>query len=203
LGGVRIGRMKRSGTLRDNDFELEEAIMGDDLENTERGVSRRSVTKAMAWAVPVVAVAATVPTVAASVCDPVFSYGPLSCKCPGQGQNVKQYYMRICVSNVAGCVNPTPGTPTTLYVWSIRNNSAVGGVLTPASGFPIAIPITDGAGCAGSVERYDWVPAGSGSSAGKLAFRYNFSPVPGQPTTLSDFYAAPPNCPDTLAACNA
>lgn len=178
-----------------------------DLENTETGVSRRTVTKAMAWAVPVVAVAATVPTASASVCDPVFSFAQGSCKCPGVGQNVKQYYLRICVSNVAGCPNPTPGSPTTLYIWSIRNNSNAPGVLTPAEGgFPISINIESGSGCASVLpRRFDWVPAGSGSSAGKLIFRYGFSSDPNAPTVLSDPIDAPPNCIEgaLAVACNA
>ncbi|WP_136707711.1 hypothetical protein [Agromyces sp. H66] len=55
-----------------------------DIERTEHaGVSRRTVTKAMAWAVPAVAVATTAPLAAAS-CIPELTMSDRSCKCPGQ-----------------------------------------------------------------------------------------------------------------------
>lgn len=57
-----------------------------ELGNSEQGISRRTVTKAMAWAVPVVAVAAAAPTAAAS-CIPTLTLSPRSCKCPGQSTN--------------------------------------------------------------------------------------------------------------------
>ncbi|MBN7793413.1 hypothetical protein [Microbacterium esteraromaticum] len=48
-------------------------------ETEQNGISRRTVTKAMAWAVPAVAVASTVPTAAAS-CIPVPVVLDSSCK---------------------------------------------------------------------------------------------------------------------------
>lgn len=66
-------------------------------EKVESGVSRRTVTKAMAWAVPAVAVAATVPIASAS-CIPTISISQRSCKCPGKSsQNLPwHYYLEIC-----------------------------------------------------------------------------------------------------------
>lgn len=54
-----------------------------DLEQPQgSGVSRRTVTKAMAWAVPVIAVASPIPAFAASGNGPGYLVGP-ACKIPG------------------------------------------------------------------------------------------------------------------------
>lgn len=157
----------------------------------QKGVSRRTVTKAMAWAAPAVAVAATIPIAAASVCEPIFSYGGGSCKCPGEGNNVKQYYLSICASDASGC---PLGANDTIYVWKVKNVSGAD-TLTPAGGFPVAIPISQsGDGCSTS-QRYDWIPEPN-NSAGKLAFFYNFSSMSDAGAVWSDFIAAPPDCDD-------
>ncbi|SFR90978.1 hypothetical protein SAMN04487846_0505 [Microbacterium sp. cf046] len=59
-----------------------------DIENIEpekKGVSRRTVTKAMAWAVPAIAIAAPVPAFAASGGPPGVAVGQ-GCKLPGNSQ---------------------------------------------------------------------------------------------------------------------
>ncbi|MEJ1090731.1 hypothetical protein [Microbacterium istanbulense] len=63
-------------------------------EKVESGVSRRTVTKAMAWAVPVMAVASTVPLAAASYV-PVTLTG-IACKEPG---NPKYYRFQVKITN--------------------------------------------------------------------------------------------------------
>lgn len=66
-----------------------------------KGVSRRTVTKAMAWAAPVIAVAATAPIAAAS-CIPTLSLSPRSCKCPGQSTNEPfAFHLYICAGGTA------------------------------------------------------------------------------------------------------
>lgn len=50
------------------------------------GISRRTVTKAMAWAVPAIAVAAPIPAFAASGPKPHLEHGP-ACKAPGGSVN--------------------------------------------------------------------------------------------------------------------
>ncbi|WES63884.1 hypothetical protein P0L94_15620 [Microbacter sp. GSS18] len=52
----------------------------------QKGMSRRTVTKAMAWAVPAVAVAAPVPAFAASGPPPTVLVG-VACKLPGASQS--------------------------------------------------------------------------------------------------------------------
>lgn len=68
-----------------------------DLENkTTNGVSRRTVTKAMAWAVPAVAVAASVPVASASA--PVIHVNGNGCKLPGNETIFKGYVFLMSVS---------------------------------------------------------------------------------------------------------
>ena len=65
------------------------------------GVSRRTVTKAMAWAVPAVAVAATVPVASASGI-PELTQSERSCKCPGQSTpNEFTYYLELCAGGIS------------------------------------------------------------------------------------------------------
>jgi hypothetical protein len=62
------------------------------------GISRRTVTKAMAWAVPVIAVATAVPAYAASQGE--FNLTGLGCKLPGRSNpTFKGYAFRLSVSN--------------------------------------------------------------------------------------------------------
>ena len=76
-----------------------------DLGQSEpRGVSRRTVTKAMAWSVPVIAVASASPAFAAS-CIPTLSLSPRSCKCPGQSTcDPFGYNLYICAGGTT-CPN--------------------------------------------------------------------------------------------------
>jgi hypothetical protein len=65
------------------------------------GISRRTVTKAMAWAVPVIAIASPVPAFASSGNVTINNVG--ACKSPGQGQNCpdwdKGYIVGFSVTN--------------------------------------------------------------------------------------------------------
>ncbi|UXW85213.1 hypothetical protein NFX31_13470 [Microbacterium azadirachtae] len=94
------------------------------------GISRRTVTKAMAWAMPAVAVAATVPFAAASVCNDYNPENPcpislagVGCKLPGNSQSLyKGYAFRLTVSN------PT-GSPITINITSATlDGASLGGV---------------------------------------------------------------------------
>lgn len=103
-------------------------------QNTEtesKGISRRTVTKSMAWAVPVIAVAATVPSAAAS-CVPVLSLGAGSCKCPGQSsQNLPwTYFLRVCGGGVT-----CPDFGGQIVVTKIVSNSNVEVYTGPSAAF--------------------------------------------------------------------
>jgi hypothetical protein len=88
------------------------------------GVSRRTVTKAMAWSVPAIAVAATVPTMAASPCVQ-FTLGPNSCKTAG---NPFLYLINLCITST--CISAE--TPVT--VTQINTNSNPNGLRTTPGG---------------------------------------------------------------------
>jgi len=63
-----------------------------------KGVSRRTVTKAMAWAVPVIAVSTAVPAYAAS--QIFFNFSGLGCKLPGNSNNIfKGYAFAFTITN--------------------------------------------------------------------------------------------------------
>ena len=67
---------------------------------TPKGISRRTVAKAMAWSVPVVAVAAAVPAYAASGSPPVITPGT-ACKSPGNSCETfnKGYRVPVTIQN--------------------------------------------------------------------------------------------------------
>jgi hypothetical protein len=65
-----------------------------------RGVSRRTVAKAMAWAVPVIAVATPVPAYAASGSDVELAGNGAACKLPGNsGSLYKGYALGFSANN--------------------------------------------------------------------------------------------------------
>lgn len=91
------------------------------------GVSRRTVTKAMAWTVPVIAVAATVPHAAASPPIVPTVVGGTFCKHPG---NPKYYHALLTFKNTTNAaITVTLGTLTVGAVSKSASFSA-GGSLT-------------------------------------------------------------------------
>lgn len=69
-----------------------------DLDDQQNGgISRRTVTKAMAWAVPAIAIAAPVPAFAGASQDFVTFTGK-ACKDPGGGTQ-KYYYFQVKITN--------------------------------------------------------------------------------------------------------
>lgn len=73
----------------------------DNREPEKNGVSRRTVTKAMAWAVPAIALAVPAPAFASSGSVTIKNKG--ACKSPGQGKNCadwnKGYILGFTVTN--------------------------------------------------------------------------------------------------------
>ena len=69
-----------------------------EFEEPQKGISRRTVTKAMAWAVPVIAVAAPVPAFAVS--GGIIEFSGDGCKLPGNSQDFyKGYIFRMTAQN--------------------------------------------------------------------------------------------------------
>lgn len=77
-------------------------------------VSRRSIAKGAAWAVPAIPLVVATPAYAASKCLTA-SFGAASCKGPGAGNNWS-YKFEICFEN-------TCTAPLTVYVNYLQNNS--------------------------------------------------------------------------------
>lgn len=82
--------------------------------------SRRTVVQGLAWTVPVVAVATSAPAFAAS-CD-TFTFGPGSCKCPGQSTDDPfGYYLTICYT----CPPGASGSDITINSVTKANGDAL------------------------------------------------------------------------------
>src|SRR4051812_36136457 len=72
-------------------------------QSTGGGISRRTVTKAMAWAVPAIAIAAPVPAFAAS--GGILNLTGLGCKLPGNSNPIlKGYAFRLSAVNNSNTV---------------------------------------------------------------------------------------------------
>ena len=69
-------------------------------------ISRRTVTRGVAWSAPIAAVAYAAPAFAASVPVVVTPCGS-ACKHPGSGQNVKTYHFTFCFATNTALVGNT------------------------------------------------------------------------------------------------
>jgi hypothetical protein len=131
---------------------------------TEQGqstrVSRRTIAKGAAWAVPVVPLAVATPAYAQSGCVPTLSFSPDSCRCTGVGQNAKDYYVSICNTGTT-----CPDSDGILYV-SIRANTG-NDHEEFVPGLTIAVPV---GGCSEPVH------FNSGNSSLKIRFYYGSTP---------------------------
>lgn len=93
--------------------------------------SRRTVTRGLAWTVPVVAVATAAPAFAAS-CE-TFTFGAGSCKCPGQSNPTDPwgYWLVLCYNCPPGTTANDTGVAT---ITGIRNTP--NGALLPVTPKP-------------------------------------------------------------------
>jgi hypothetical protein len=102
------------------------------------GVSRRTVVKGTAWAVPAVVVASAAPAMAASPCITA-DFDSTSCKQPGTGQNNFGFKLLICFTN-------TCTSPATITVTRIQGNAGsspsqpVNQTITVAVGQRVCLP---------------------------------------------------------------
>lgn len=112
-------------------------------EPTSTGTSRRTVTKAIAWSVPVIALAATVPAAAASEIVTVSQAGD-ACKLPGNSCNNAGYskgYLQpltICNNSATSSITVTIVQPSTL---------TFNGVPTQFTPVPASFTVAAGGGC--------------------------------------------------------
>lgn len=164
------------------------------MDKNESGtISRRTVAKGAAWAVPAAVALGAAPASASSKpCLPTFSFGGSSCKCPGQsdGSRPWNYYLQICNTLDPGCTPTGGNAPTTIYIWSVASNSGV--TLGGLSPVPYPIPANS---CDTS-----YVQLQSSNSAAKLHFVFSYTPDGPKYTSVDIF--APPDCPtDASKAC--
>jgi hypothetical protein len=85
------------------------------------GISRRTVTKAMAWSIPVIAVAAPAPAFAAS--GGVFTLGGTGCKLPGSSSTIFKGYVFAL-----SAVNTTNSTITVNVISATLDGQPLGSV---------------------------------------------------------------------------
>jgi hypothetical protein len=83
----------------------------------KQGISRRTVVKGTAWAVPAVVVATAAPAMAAGASQCITaSFDASSCKQPGTGQNNFGFKLKICFTN-------TCAAPVSITVTKIQGNA--------------------------------------------------------------------------------
>lgn len=99
-------------------------------------VTRRTITRGIAWTAPVVAVAAAAPAFASSQdCDPVVTFGDDACKCPGKGNDFT-YYIQLCVDD-SNCSGNNAGTFRILGVAKFNGTALT---LSPNTCYPAVLP---------------------------------------------------------------
>ena len=111
-----------------------------EMAKPKSGVSRRTVVKGTAWAVPAVVVAPAAPAMAASPCLTA-TFGGNSCKQPGN-PNGYGYRLEICLTN--SCSSPVTVTITRIKGKAgSSTDQAVGTTVTvPANGQTCLAPIS-------------------------------------------------------------
>lgn len=140
-------------------------------EQNSRGVSRRSITKGVAWAAPVVAVAAAAPFAAASYDTPPIGFESESaCKFPGSSTSCEKAY-RFVLS----VTNPV-GFPITLNIISVTENGQFSGNFSVMNAYSdlesgTVIPV-------GGAQKYTLVVGpgkNSANTSAKICMTYTYS----------------------------
>jgi hypothetical protein len=153
---------------------------------TTRGVSRRTVVRGSAWAVPAVVVATAAPAMAASPSECITAtFGGNSCKQPGEGTNAKGYRLQICFSNICN-------VPAVILVRTVRGNT--GGSPTQNVNQTVTVPANAGnaAQCIANPVIYC-----NGNSVNKIEVVFSVNGGPNQ-TQLVD---SPPDCSTPQTFC--
>lgn len=167
--------------------------MSEKSQTTNDGISRRTVTKAMAWAVPAIAVAAPIPAFAASGNKPTITVGS-ACKSPGGS----------CATFKFGYAVPVTITNTsnkTIWITSLaltKNTLGVPLTADPVPALPWEIP------AGGSFNGYFLARStNSANATGTIAFAAGWGHLSsgdndhvGDPILSGDINIAgtPPNC---------
>lgn len=143
------------------------------------GISRRTVVAGVAWAVPAITVAGTLPAMAASGCI-TFSFTSESCKDPGKPYG---YKLVLCVASTC------TGTTFPLTVTGIKQNN--GNFLTkvkqtpPGNNKPVEMVTFEGPGC---------LPVAAFGFGSPVELTIYYQPKVGLPGSFT-LSAPPKDCP--------
>lgn len=171
-------------------------------EPTPTGVSRRTVTKAMAWAVPAIAIAAPVPAFAGASQGTVELTGE-ACKLPGNSSAPYDVNGAVYLFTIT---NTTVNSSTVSFTSVLRSGSSAAGlsfsiVRISGTGGPCCTPLGSSVTApANSSDTYALLTGGWDNSAnGQLTVSYNVEGVPQTPATttpgsLEPVTPAGPNC---------
>ena len=147
------------------------------------GISRRTVTKAMAWAVPVIAVATPVPAFAAS--RGILDLSGGGCKLPGNSSVFKGYVFKLTARNTTAAPITVTITGVTLNDEPLGNISLIqldGCVVQPGDSITIPANTTIG-------NLVILTENAASSSNGELAVTFTVTGLPGtqEATATVDF----------------
>ena len=152
-----------------------------------QGISRRTVVKGTAWAVPAVVVATAAPAMAAGASQCLTaSFGGNSCKQPGVGQNAKGYRLVICFTN-------TCSTQVTIRVTSVKGNT--GSSPEQPVNQDVVVPVTNTPVCLASPVIYC-----NGNSVNFIQVNFQVNSGSGFGPVQSQLVPSPPDCmtPETF-----
>ena len=158
-------------------------------------ISRRTVTRGVAWSAQIAAIGVAAPAMAAS-CVPIISFDSgRSCKCPGQSVDSEEfvYYLGFCVKNDCTVGSGAGGTFQVLSV-AKDNGSLFQNV--PNACFPATIgpnsPSTPVNECTTAVYRFD-----STNSGNFVLVTFKVTYPNGTSQELTQTLPSPPFCRDT------
>ncbi len=159
-----------------------------EITKPKSGVSRRTVVKGTAWAVPAVVVASAAPAMAAGTSQCVTAtFGGLSCKQPGQGQNDFGYRLQFCFAN-------TCSVDAVIHVTSVVSNT--GNPIVQPVDVTINVPANTTTPVCAPVQ--DLVIYCSNSSANFLVVRFTVNNGPVQTQVVP---SPPRECVTTQPLC--
>ena len=151
----------------------------------KQGVSRRTVVRGTAWALPAVVVATAAPASAASPSQCLTAtFGGNSCKQPGEGSNAKGYRLQVCFTN-------TCNVPAVILVRTVRGNT--GSSPTQNVNQTVTVPANaGGAVCIATPVIYC-----NGNSVNKIDVVFTVNGGPNQ----SQLVDSPPDCATPQTFC--
>ena len=159
-------------------------------------ITRRTVTRGIAWSTPVVAIATAVPAFATShLCEPIVTSGTGACKCPGQSSTGDPftYYIQFCV-NDSNCSGNNNGY---FSITGVVKTNGTSFTARPNACYPDVTPtlLTPLGTCSTQILRYTGTNAANNVDV--TIDIYNSAQVKVRTVTVLSVDAAPRECPVT------